>query len=44
MPPLRSCSHSVKPPWLPRPGIDGGMKANATRLGHNRAQAGRSAG
>ena len=38
MPPLRSCSHSEKPPWLPRPGIDGGMIANAAASGTVRAQ------
>ena len=44
MPPLRSCSHSEKPPWLPRPGIDGGMMANATASGIAVAQLARSAG
>jgi hypothetical protein len=29
-PPLRSCSQNEKPPCVPRPGIDGGMNANAS--------------
>ena len=33
MPPLRSCSQNEKPPWLPRPGMDGGMIANADASG-----------
>src|SRR5215510_853795 len=32
-PPLRSCSQNEKPPALPRPGIEGGEKANATASG-----------
>ncbi len=33
MPPLRSCSQNEKPPEAPRPGIAGGMKANAAASG-----------
>ena len=33
MPPLRSCSQNEKPPCVPRPGIDGGMTANAVASG-----------
>ena len=38
-PPLRSCSQNEKPPALPSPGIEGGMKAKAIASGLRRQSA-----